>query len=306
MDPLSALRHRRSTPSRLLGPPGPDPAQLRALLECAVRVPDHGKLAPWRFLAISGDARAALGEFVAARGLERDPGAAPAVIEKDRMRFSHAPLVLAVIARLFQDTRCPSRSSCFPAVRSASSCCWRPTRSVSGASGSPAGRLTTRRSPPAWAWAADERVLGFIHLGTPREPVPERDRPDPDGAVDGTRPMSARQPQVFLVDASMYVFRAWHSLPDEFQDHEGWPVNAVHGFTRFVLELLEKHRPPRMLFAFDAAPREQFPQFLLPGLQGQSRSRAGRTQAPVSCGAGRYAPRSASRFSPTNATRPTT
>ena len=42
---------------------------------------------------------------------------------------------------------------------------------------------------------------------------------------------------VHLVDASMYVFRAWHSLPDEFQDHEGWPVNAVHGFTRFVLEL---------------------------------------------------------------------
>jgi len=70
--------------------------------------------------------------------------------------------------------------------------------------------------------------------------------------------MSARRPEVFLVDASMYVFRAWHSLPDEFQDHEGWPVNAVHGFTRFVLELLEKHRPPRMAFAFDAALASNF------------------------------------------------
>ena len=70
--------------------------------------------------------------------------------------------------------------------------------------------------------------------------------------------MSARRPEVFLVDASMYVFRAWHSLPDEFQDHEGWPVNAVHGFTRFVLELLEKHRPARMLFAFDAALESNF------------------------------------------------
>jgi len=70
--------------------------------------------------------------------------------------------------------------------------------------------------------------------------------------------VSPRPPQVFLVDASMYVFRAWHSLPDEFQDHEGWPVNAVHGFTRFVLELLEKHRPPRMAFAFDAALESNF------------------------------------------------
>ena len=64
---------------------------------------------------------------------------------------------------------------------------------------------------------------------------------------------AAVQPPLYLVDASMYVFRAWHSLPDEFQDDEGWPVNAVHGFTRFVLELLEKYRPPRLLFAFDAA-----------------------------------------------------
>ena len=109
MDPLSALRHRRSTPSRLLGPPGPDAAQLRALLECAVRVPDHGKLAPWRFIAIAGDARLALGEFLAARSLERDPAAAPAVVEKDRARFSHAPLVLVVVARLLAGHKVPEQ-----------------------------------------------------------------------------------------------------------------------------------------------------------------------------------------------------
>ena len=43
-----------------------------------------------------------------------------------------------------------------------------------------------------------------------------------------------------LVDASLYVFRAWHSLPDEFHDADGWPTNAVHGFARFLLELLER------------------------------------------------------------------
>jgi 5'-3' exonuclease len=56
---------------------------------------------------------------------------------------------------------------------------------------------------------------------------------------------------VHLVDASLYVFRAWHSMPPEFTDREGWPVNAVHGFARFVLELLERQRPERIVVAFD-------------------------------------------------------
>ena len=56
---------------------------------------------------------------------------------------------------------------------------------------------------------------------------------------------------VHLVDASLYVFRAWHSMPPEFEDREGWPVNAVHGFARFLLELLERHRPVRIAIAFD-------------------------------------------------------
>jgi DNA polymerase-1 len=54
-----------------------------------------------------------------------------------------------------------------------------------------------------------------------------------------------------LVDGSLYVFRAWHSMPDEFQDAEGWPTNAVHGFARFLLELLERERPRHIVVAFD-------------------------------------------------------
>ena len=56
-----------------------------------------------------------------------------------------------------------------------------------------------------------------------------------------------------LVDASMYVFRAWHSMPDEFHDADGWPTNAVHGFARFLLELLERERPRHIAIAFDEA-----------------------------------------------------
>ncbi|MEO5629502.1 MAG: 5'-3' exonuclease H3TH domain-containing protein [Thermomonas sp.] len=61
------------------------------------------------------------------------------------------------------------------------------------------------------------------------------------------------QPTLYLVDASMYVFRAWHSIPDEFHDADGWPTNAVQGFARFLLDLLERERPSHIAIAFDEA-----------------------------------------------------
>ena len=64
--------------------------------------------------------------------------------------------------------------------------------------------------------------------------------------------LASRRP-LYLVDASLYVFRAWHSMPDEFQDAQGWPTNAVHGFARFLLELLERERPAHIAIAFDEA-----------------------------------------------------
>ena len=65
--------------------------------------------------------------------------------------------------------------------------------------------------------------------------------------------MVAPRTPLYLVDASLYVFRAWHSMPDEFQDTQGWPVNAVHGFARFLLDLLERERPRHIAIAFDEA-----------------------------------------------------
>ncbi|HRA57354.1 MAG TPA: exodeoxyribonuclease IX, partial [Thermomonas sp.] len=63
--------------------------------------------------------------------------------------------------------------------------------------------------------------------------------------------MSSRT--LHLVDASLYVFRAWHSMPDEFHDADGWPTNAVHGFARFLLDLLEREHPQHIAIAFDEA-----------------------------------------------------
>ena len=60
-------------------------------------------------------------------------------------------------------------------------------------------------------------------------------------------------PTLYLVDASLYVFRAWHSMPDEFTDADGWPSNAVQGFARFLMELLDRARPQHVAVAFDEA-----------------------------------------------------
>ena len=75
--------------------------------------------------------------------------------------------------------------------------------------------------------------------------------------------MPAR-PTLHLVDASLYIFRAWHSMPDEFRDADGWPTNAVHGFARFLLDLLERERPRHIAIAFDEALDSCFRNVLYP------------------------------------------
>jgi nitroreductase len=179
MDPLHALAHRRSTPSRALAEPGPDPGQLDAMLRCAVHVPDHGRLTPWRFLLIRGEARATLGELLARRSLERFPGAAPASVEKDRMRFRHAPLVVCVVARLTPGHKVPEQEQ----LLSGGAACMS-LLLAADALGFGAQWLT---GWPAYdpvvlerlGVGADERVVGFIHVGSITEAAPERERPDP-------------------------------------------------------------------------------------------------------------------------------
>ncbi|MFT3805913.1 nitroreductase [Arenimonas sp.] len=178
-DDLAALNRRRSTPSRQLGEPGPDEAQLETILAAAVRVPDHGKLAPWRFLRVRGDTRLQLGELLAARARERDPQAPEAAVEKDRRRFSFAPLIVAVIARLTPGHKVPEIEQ----LLSGGAVCFAMLQAAQ-AQGFGAQWLTgwAAYDPVVLArlgLAENERLLGFMHIGTSNEPAPERDRPDP-------------------------------------------------------------------------------------------------------------------------------
>src|ERR1700722_5655100 len=84
---------------KLLAEPGPSDAELRLIFAAAVRAPDHGKLRPWRFFVIRGDARQALSDLFAAGVERREPGAAPARVEKEREKPLRAPLMIAVVTK---------------------------------------------------------------------------------------------------------------------------------------------------------------------------------------------------------------
>ena len=178
-DALLALDSRRSVPAMQLCEPGPEPDVLLRMLASAVRVPDHGKRVPWRFVRIQGDARHALGERLAARTRERDPDASDAHVEKDRQRFLHAPVIVAVLADQGEDPKIPASERllsagcvCFALLQAAQAfgygACW-----LTGwAAYDPVIRRTL-------GVRDTEVVAGFIHIGSMRQPVPERDRPDP-------------------------------------------------------------------------------------------------------------------------------
>ena len=96
---LDLLSRRRSVKPMELAEPGPDRGQLDTILTIASRVPDHGKLAPWRFIVFEGDARLAAGEKIAAAFRTQHPEATPDQIEFERKRLARAPLVVAVVSR---------------------------------------------------------------------------------------------------------------------------------------------------------------------------------------------------------------
>lgn len=183
MDPLDFLMRRHSTPSRLLGEPGPDRAQLQRLLQAAVHVPDHGRLAPWRFIAVRGEQRARLGALLALRTIERDPAAPAAVVEKDRQRFSHAPLVVVVVARTTVPHKIPEQeqllsggAACFSLLLAAEAMGFGAQWLTGWAAYDPGVAASLGLS-------AGERVLGFVHIGSVAEPVPDRERPDPSALL---------------------------------------------------------------------------------------------------------------------------
>ena len=175
---LDLLAGRRSTPSLQLSGPGPTDAELDAMLREAVRVPDHGKLAPWRFVVVEGDARAALAQKLNALRKVAEPDVSDERLAKDRAILATAPVTVCVVGTARQHPKIPVSEQ----VLSAGAACLNMLHAAH-ALGFRAQWLTGWAAYDATAKAAlgltgDEAIAGFIHIGSNDEPQADRDRPD--------------------------------------------------------------------------------------------------------------------------------
>lgn len=174
---MAFLLTRRSRPARLLTGPGPDRATLTRMLTAAARVPDHGKLEPWRFLVIEGAARARLAALLAERGtaLGRDPEK----LQKDIAAWRDSPVTVAVVTVPRPVDKIPEWEQilsaggvCLSLVNAALAqglgACW-----LSGFAAYDRPFLTE-----GLGLAEGERIAGFVHIGACTAIPPERPRPE--------------------------------------------------------------------------------------------------------------------------------
>lgn len=177
-DALDLLSTRRSSRIIDLVAPGPSAQDLDTILTLAARVPDHGKLAPWRFIVFEGEGRARAGEALAAALKASDPQVADKRLEDERSRFLRVPLVVAVVSTAAPHVKIPE----YEQLLSAAACCQN-MLIAAAALGYGATWVTEWPTYDAGAraalgLAAHERIAGFIYMGTATQKLEDRPRPD--------------------------------------------------------------------------------------------------------------------------------
>ncbi|MBN9671049.1 nitroreductase family protein [Roseibium aggregatum] len=175
---LEFLRRRRSHPSATMTGPGPTEEELRDILTIAARVPDHGKLAPWRFIVYRSQEGSRVGERLSAIAEQRFGPLGTEQRQKELTRFTRAPLVVGVVSKAAEHPKIPL----WEQQLSAGAVCMNLV-TAAAASGFASQWLTEWYSFDEEAarclGARDgERFAGFIQIGTPTQPPVERPRPD--------------------------------------------------------------------------------------------------------------------------------
>jgi nitroreductase len=175
---LEFLQKRRSAKAMLLTAPGPSAAELDTILGCAARVPDHKRLVPWRFIVFEGEARAAFGEILArtAAAEEKEPPS-PVRLEMERNRLTRAPTVVCMISRVVPTPGAPEIEQLLSCGAAGMNLCL-----AANALGYGTCWLTEWYSfsptvAKSLGLAANERVAGFIYIGTNSAPQDDRERP---------------------------------------------------------------------------------------------------------------------------------
>ena len=173
------LKTRRSNLAKLMGDPGPSEDQLSEFLAIAARVPDHRKLAPWRFMIFKGDARSNFGQHIGAAFMKQNPNAPQDRAIFEGARFMRAPVVVGVIS---SPVTCARGTPKWEQELSSGIVCYN-LMLAAQAAGFGAQWLTEwyaydAQVNQALGLSETERVAGYVYIGTPSEPSRERTRPD--------------------------------------------------------------------------------------------------------------------------------
>ncbi|MCM2397647.1 nitroreductase [Rhizobium sp. S95] len=174
---IDYLAVRRSIPAFQMSEPGPTTDELEQILTLAVRVPDHGKIAPWRFIVYRGEERGRIGEELLAMAVQKNPDLSEEMVNVERTRFSRAPVVIAVVSTAAPHVKIPE----WEQVMSAGAVCLN-LLMAANAVGFVSNWLTEwfaydERAYPLLGIKPGEKVAGFIHIGSTTFPAVERPRP---------------------------------------------------------------------------------------------------------------------------------
>jgi nitroreductase len=176
-DALELLRTRRSVKPRDMTGPGPSPSELDTILTIGTRVPDHGKLAPWRFIIFEGEARERAGEVIAKVFANKNPQATAADIELEKKRLTDAPLVIAVVSFTKPHPKVPPWEQELSAGASAMNMVTAATALGYGACWLTGWFAFDREVLDGLGVKPNEKIAGFIHIGKAAKANEERPRP---------------------------------------------------------------------------------------------------------------------------------
>ena len=178
------LAHRSSTPIAALKEPAPEGDELRAILQVAARVPDHGKLVPWRFIIYRGQARYDIGEFLAQRAEALEGPMPEARKDKERERFTRAPLVIGVVfSPVDTPKNIPEWEQFLSAGAATMNLCLAANALGYGSNWISNWYADDAEARAFLGLAPQERVAGFVHIGTASIERNERPRPALDDVV---------------------------------------------------------------------------------------------------------------------------
>ncbi len=172
------LSTRRSIPAPQMKEPGPSKAEIESILTLASRVPDHGKLAPWRFIVYRGGDRASIGERLAEIAASRTPGLSPEMRDIERARLTRAPVVIAVVSTAAEHVKIPV----WEQQLSAGAVCLN-LFMAANAHGFAANWLSEwfaydDDAKHVLGVQPEEKVAGFLYIGSTDFPQTDRPRPD--------------------------------------------------------------------------------------------------------------------------------